>query len=327
MDNFTAFFDAFETRVHYGNENLLQRQQSNTMKQVETVACLKEKIARYKQQENEQRTKRENAEHQRKELMGKLSKMRAKMSDISSALARVAGSEKQLRSHIQYLKQPATSAPQDIAAIQELKSNVRVKLKRRSDAFDLTALIAEVQAIEQQGKERQKMSEELHEKFGYSSAQVVDNEMLQERLDSIQNELSSIEDERTKLAGQKYAIDNRLMEITSQEENSRKEIAAVESELNDVEHQALELKQKQAEVEAQIASTSLELEEMRAKVKQDEETLQVSKKDHENKKLGTLAELEKVENDFHYQSDQMLEQLENGRNAVEEAQAEARSSL
>ncbi|KAK6054015.1 hypothetical protein COOONC_08482 [Cooperia oncophora] len=202
MDNFAALFNAFETRVGSGNEHILQLQQSNAKKQ-ETIASLKERIARYKQQESEQKAIRENAERSRKELLQKLSKslisartlqgefeklseqfsvqtkidqeLRMKMCDLNVRLSRIAEADKQLRNDVQKLKEPVAVAPQAIAAVQEMEKNVEEKLKMRRDAFDLTALVAEVQTIEQQRQERLKMSEELREKFEYSSAQDVDN--------------------------------------------------------------------------------------------------------------------------------------------------------
>ncbi|KAK5978435.1 hypothetical protein GCK32_014956, partial [Trichostrongylus colubriformis] len=226
MDNFNALFNAFEERANNDNQCLFQLQRSNAVTQ-ETIACLKEKIARYKQVENEQKMKRENAEHLRKELMEKLStslncakilqadfeklseqsaaqaktdqELRAKMSELYARLSGIADMEKQLRGCLQNLKHPILVEPQVTAAIQDMRMKVLDNLKTRWAAFDLTTLIAEVQGLESQRQERLKISEELEGKSEHSAAHDGDNDMLREQSDRLKNENSNIGDERRKV--------------------------------------------------------------------------------------------------------------------------------
>nr|CDJ89896.1 myosin heavy chain [Haemonchus contortus] len=350
MDNFTALFNAFEIQTDHDNRCLFQVQQNNVIKQG-TIARLKEKVAQYKELEAEYQRRRENAECRHEELMRNLSsnltcakvlqvkfdklteqstvqakteqELRAKICDLNAMVSRIAVARNQLCSSIQSLKQPVPVAPNSVAVIQEMRKKLLEKFKMRCDAFDMTVLVTELQTIEQQRHVRLEVSEELRVKFEHSSAQDVDNDMLQEKIDILRNDYSNTDGEVRKVADQKGANDIILTKEDSSKSNLHKELGSIRSKVGVVEHHTLELKLKQAELGARSASASLELGDKSAKVQRDEMVLQASREEYECKESETSNEIEKIENSFQQQCSELSQNLEIGRKAMTEVEAES----
>ncbi|VDO21621.1 unnamed protein product [Haemonchus placei] len=350
MDNFTALFNAFEIQTDHDNRCLFQLQQNNVIKQG-TIARLKEKVAQYKELEAEYKRRRESADSRHEELMKNLSsnltcakvlqvkfdklteqstvqakteqELRAKICDLNAMVSRIAVARNQLCSSIQSLKQPVPVAPNSVAVIQEMRKKLLGKFKMRCDAFDMTALVTELQAIEQQRQVRLEVSEELRVKFEHSSAQDVDNDMLQEKIDILRNDYSNTVGEVKKVAGQKGANDIILTKEDSSKSNLHKELSSIRSKVGVVEQHTLALKHKQAELGARSASASFELGEKSTKFQRDEMVFQASREEYESKESETSNEIEKIENSFQKQCSELSLNLEIGRKAMTEVEAES----
>ncbi|VDO94077.1 unnamed protein product [Heligmosomoides polygyrus] len=304
MNNFAAQFNAFRTQQERDEAYLFELRRTNAVKR-EAIATLEEKIARCKEHEAEQKRKREIAENQQKEQMEKLSvnvikaknlltdvesffahsaslattdaEIRERLADFKMKLEKIKEANKNLREVIRETMQPVTVAPDEVAEIRGIVNTAMEKLNARAKAFDLTAIVAEVQTIEQQRKERMKMSETLVEKRELLSALDIDNGSFSQTLE------------------EKEESSNRLEALSSQNIAREQKLASVTAELRETQQQIADLKQKNAEVHAEIASTSAELTRMKTKIFENDEALQAFRKKHDQWKAEIGLEEQKLQ--------------------------------
>ncbi|KIH48278.1 hypothetical protein ANCDUO_21654 [Ancylostoma duodenale] len=118
-----------------------------------------------------------------------------------------------------------------------MKETIEKELSGRRDSFDMTAIVAEVQALESARKERIKLSEELAANTEVLAALDADNEALQLKAEELQRKLSQLEAEKEKLIHQSEANTRQIEEQASHIADLEKEIEESGHELKELESQ------------------------------------------------------------------------------------------
>ncbi|VDM56275.1 unnamed protein product [Angiostrongylus costaricensis] len=350
MENFIAHFNALESQSTAEIARLEELRRSNAMKQ-EVIANMKRELARYNELDQRQNEKRENFECQRKVTMENVTanlsraktlstelesldldcanqllnrdEVRTKLDGLRTQMARIGETEKRLRSDVYDLKQPPGAVAADLITEMRTKQAViRKEISDRMASFDLTAIVAEVQAIESQRKQRLELSKELAAKSEILSNLDADNEALASHLQELQTEFSTLQEEKEKVTKQNEDNARRLNDMELEKEELIKTSESLACELEEIRSQATIQKQKQAEIDEKISSAKRALEEMKAEVLCKEEALRRLKEQRESREAQMAIELENMTNDFQQQFDILSKQRDTYVKACEDARAE-----
>ncbi|KAK6740713.1 hypothetical protein RB195_008891 [Necator americanus] len=345
MDNFIEQFNIFESRTDENKSSLEASQKINSMKE-ELIRKLKEELERYKTSETERKQKREEAERRRTELKGKLSanitqaktlsgqidelesqrvsqaktdqEIHAKVSNLREQISNVEGKVKELRNDMNDLQQHEPIDPRVVSGVHTMRESITNELAARRDSFDLTSLVAEVQAIESLRKERTEMSEDLAGKTELLCALDADYEAQQGHAEEQQDRLSRLEAEKEELAEVMEKINNRLEELSSRIADITMEIEGNSRELKDLEIQLTE----QNEVEQQLEYISHKLEEKKEQYLQEEMLLKELEEGMDKKKKEAALNLETMMKEYEQRIEDLNAQLECCQKANEEIRTE-----
>ncbi|RCN47816.1 hypothetical protein ANCCAN_06153 [Ancylostoma caninum] len=324
-------------------------QRLNSMKQ-DVIAKLKEELERYKSSEAERKQKRDDAERKRLELKEKLAAnlaqvktlssqveasdvnrvsqaktvhdVRTKLANLRTRISNIADKEKQLMDIMHPLKQPACVEQNLVSDVYVMKETIEKELSGRRDSFDMTAIVAEVEALESVRKERIKLSEELAAKTEMLAALDADNEALQLNVEELQRKLSLLEAEKEKVIHQSEANTTELEELTSRIADLEKEIEESDHELKELESRISTETQLQEEIELQLKSASEELEEKKEQCLQEEKILREMEEEFEKKRVESEMELENMLKEYEQRIEDVEAQQGSCRQAIEEAAAE-----
>ncbi|EYB97351.1 hypothetical protein Y032_0141g2222 [Ancylostoma ceylanicum] len=349
MNNFIAQFNVFESRADADKSSLDAIQRLNSMKQ-DVITKLKEELERYKSSEAERKQKRDDAERKRIELKEKLTEnlnqvktlssqvdahevkrvsqaktvhdVRSKLAELRTRISNIANKEKQLMDDMHPMKQPASVQSDLVSDVYVMKETIEKELSGRRDSFDMTAIVAEVQALENLRKERIKMSEELAAKTELLAALDADNEALQLNAEELQRKLSLLEAEKEKLINESGANTAQLEELSSKIADLEKEIEESGHELKELESQIATETQLQEEIELQLKSTTEELEEKKQQCLQEEMALKKLEEEFEKKKVEHEVELENMTKEYEQRIEDMKAQQACRRKAIDETAAE-----
>uniref|UniRef100_A0A0K0DIJ8 Myosin tail domain-containing protein n=1 Tax=Angiostrongylus cantonensis TaxID=6313 RepID=A0A0K0DIJ8_ANGCA len=350
MENFIAHFNALESQSTTEIARLEELRRSNAIKQ-EVIANMKRELARYNELDQRQNEKRENFECQRKVTMENVTanlsraetlsteletldlecanqltnkdEVRMKLDGLRTQMAKIGEMEKRLRSDVHDLKQPPGAVAADlITEMRARQAVIRKEISHRMASFDLTAIVAEVQAIESQRKQRLELSKELAAKSEILSNLDADNEALASQLQELQTQFAALQEEKEKVIQQNEDNARRLNDMELEKEKLIKTSESLECELEEIRNQATIQKQKQAEIDEKISSARRALEEMNAEVLYREEALKRLKEEHESKEVQMAIELENMKNDFQQQFGMLSKQRDTYVKASEDARAE-----
>ncbi|VDM53364.1 unnamed protein product [Angiostrongylus costaricensis] len=357
MENFMAHFNALESQSTTDRVRLEELQRSNAMKK-EVIAHMKNELAKRNELDRRRNERLENFECQRKMTMENVTAnlsyakalsaglgtldlesanqvtnkdgVRTKLDDLRTQMSRIGEIEEKLRSDIHDLQQP----PRTIAAglITEMRTKqaiIRKEISDRMATFDLThlsniikAIVAEVQAIESQRKQKLELSKELAAKSEILSNLDADNEALASQLQKLQTQFSTLQEEKEKVIKQNEDNARRLNDMELEKEELLKTSESLACELEEIRSQATSQKKKQAEIDEKISSAKRALEEMKAEVSCKEEALRRLKEQRESREAQMAVELENMKNDFEQKFEALSRQRDTYVKASEDARAE-----
>ncbi|KAJ1349984.1 hypothetical protein KIN20_005672 [Parelaphostrongylus tenuis] len=228
--------------------------------------------------------------------------------------------ERKLLNDVHDLKQPPVLvAPGLITEMRAKQASIRKELSNRMAAFDLTAVVSDVQYIQNQRKQILELSKELETKSELLSNLDTESEAMTSQMHKLQAGISTLQEELAEATRQNEIYDRRLNELALEEAEYSKLLEAQTYELEQVRTDIASQKQKQAEIEEKVTSILHELEEKKAEIACKEEALKTLEEQANSKKEQLALELENMTNDFQQQLDMLAKERETYARASENA--------
>ncbi|VDM63335.1 unnamed protein product [Angiostrongylus costaricensis] len=350
MDDFIAHLNTLELKSTTDMARLEELRRTNAMKQ-EMIALMKKELARYEESDKERNEKRENLERQHEMIVKNVAEnlssaesfsaeletlhtecanqmknrdeVQTKLSDLRTQLSRIAESEKRLRSDVRDLKEtPGAIAPDLIKEMRSKQADIRKAISDRFAKFDLKAIVAKMEEIEEQRRRRLEMAKELEVKYEMSARLDAENEALASQLQKLQTKFSVLLEKKEKIVRQNEDYARRLDEMELEKAHILKISESMASEREKIRRETAIVMQETAENEKKISLAKHSLEEMKAEVLQKEEALRELKEHRERQEQQMAAELENMTNEFEKRCDILLKRQERYSKASEEARAE-----
>ncbi|WKY00220.1 hypothetical protein Q1695_014793 [Nippostrongylus brasiliensis] len=349
MSNILAQLNAWRARLSNDQAKAIEVKKTNAVKQ-EIVESLSEKLAVRKQQEAELIQKREMAELQRKKQMERVvsncsraktlltdmgdlsslltsqtkadSELRAKLAEMSGKMASINENEARLHASVQELREPVSIGSEHVEEIREMKTTALGKLNARRDTFDLTALVAEIQAIEKQRIETAELSEQQRAKSEMLAALELDNESQDEQQSLFTDELAAAAEQSRKIAEENEKKEIGLTTITAEKTALEQNIKSAEADSENIESEITDLTQKKAELDSQIVSKTIELEQGKAQVQEKQRVLDQWKTTVEIEEFELQGGTQMISDKINQQCTELSKLIDSHRKAAEEASAE-----
>ncbi|CAJ0600506.1 unnamed protein product [Cylicocyclus nassatus] len=349
MMNFATQFTMFKSRTEEDRTSLETVRKTISVKK-EINAKLKEEVEKYKNSDIERQQRRENARKKRVELRKKIigtfaqtkalsaemecfdeqrvsnqrssHEIRSRVADFRARISCFVNKQKNLEIDLTNLQHPASVDPTLVSEVREKADQVIAKASVLKNVFDMTALVAEIQAIENLRKERLKKEEELATKTHTLAALDAEHEALELKLEEEQRKFLQLQSEDDELKQVLAKNTSELEELESAVTQLNADLEGLDRELQELDAKIAIETQRQNEMKLELKVTSEELEQYKSQWAQAEQELMGLKKDLEKEEINASTRLANLKKDYEDKVQVLIAKKENHIKEMEETTAE-----